>query len=115
MKQLRSLIILLLIFGTAGMIASPLSAQTKSYGDIDVIMYSTNWCPQCKKAKGYLESLGVSLVVYDVDEDKEKMKEMLGKSGGSRSVPLIDIEGMIVRGNNQAAIRKAVEKKRSPE
>jgi hypothetical protein len=52
--------------------AATASAQTKSYGDIDVIMYATNWCPQCKKAKEYLDSLGVSLVVYDVDADKAK-------------------------------------------
>ena len=90
------------------------SAQTKSYGDIDVIMYSTTWCPQCNKAKEYLDSLGVSLVVYDVDADKTKKAEMLEKSGGSQGVPLIDVEGIIIRGNNQIAIKKAVEKKRNP-
>jgi hypothetical protein len=40
---------------------------------------------------------------------------MLEKSGGSQRVPLIDVEGIIIRGNNQIAIKKAVEKKRNPE
>ena len=115
MNRLFSLVILLMVFSTTGMIASSLSAQTKSYGDIDVIMYSTNWCPQCKKAKEYLDSLGVSLVVYDVDADKTKKTEMLEKSGGSQGVPLIDVEGVIIRGNNQIAIKNAVEKKRNPQ
>ena len=59
----------LILFCSSGVFTTPLAAQTKSYGDIDVIMYSTNWCPQCKKAKEYLDTLGVSLVVYDVDAD----------------------------------------------
>lgn len=114
MKRIVCLAVLIL-FCSAGVFTAPLTAQTKSYGDIDVIVYSTTWCPQCKKAKEYLDSLGISLVVYDVDADKTKRAEMLEKSGGSQGVPLIDVEGIIIRGNNQVAIRKAVEKKRNSE
>lgn len=114
MKRIAFLAVLIL-FCSAGVFTKPLAAQTKSYGDIDVIMYSTTWCPQCKKARECLDSLGVSLIEYDVDADKAKKMEMLGKSGGSNGVPLIDVEGIIIRGNNQIAIKKAVEKKRSPE
>jgi glutaredoxin len=105
----------LILFCSASVFTAPLAAQTKSYGDVDVIMYATNWCPHCKKAKQYLDSLGVSLIVYDIDADRSKKAEMLEKSGGSNGVPLIDVEGIIIRGNNQAAIKKAVEKKRNPE
>jgi len=38
---------------------------------------------------------------------------MLQKSGGSRAVPLIDVEGIIIRGYSQAAIKDAIEKRRS--
>ena len=110
----RSVIALGIAFVLGLYLAATVSAQTKSYGDIDVIMYATNWCPQCKKAKEYLDSLGVSLVVYDVDADRSKKAEMLEKSGGSNGVPLIDVEGIIIKGNNQVAIKKAVEKKRNP-
>jgi glutaredoxin 3 len=110
----RSVVALGIAFVLCLYLSSMVSAQTKSYGDIDVIMYSTNWCPQCKKVKEYLTSLGVSLVEYDVDADKTKRAEMLEKSGGLKNVPLIDVEGIIIRGNNQVAIRKAVEKKRNP-
>ena len=37
---------------------------------------------------------------------------MLQKSGGSKGVPLIDIEGLIIRGFNQNALRDALEKRR---
>jgi hypothetical protein len=38
---------------------------------------------------------------------------MLQKSGGSKGVPLIDIEGIIIRGYNQKALKDALEKRRS--
>ena len=113
MKRIACLAVLIL-FCSAGVFTAPLTAQTKSYGDVDVILYATDWCPQCKKAKEYLDSLGVSLVEYDVDADEAKRAEMLEKSKGSRGVPLIDVEGIIIRGNNQIAIKTAVQKKRNP-
>jgi glutaredoxin len=53
------------------------------------------------------------LVEYDVEKDPSKEKEMQSKSGGSKGVPLIDVEGIIIRGYSQSAIKDAVEKRRS--
>ena len=80
--------------------------------DISVIMYMTSWCPYCKKAKELINSLGVSLVEYDIDTDKGRKEEMKKKSGGATMVPLIDIEGTIVSGYNPEAIREAVKEKK---
>jgi hypothetical protein len=38
---------------------------------------------------------------------------MLSKSGGSTGVPLVDIEGIIIRGYNPDALKGAVEKRRN--
>jgi glutaredoxin len=76
-------------------------------------MYITSWCGYCRKAREYLQSLRVNLVEYDVEKDPSKGKEMLSKSGGSKGVPLIDVEGIIIRGYSQSAIKDAVEKRRS--
>lgn len=55
----------------------------------------------------------MDLVEYNIDKDKSKREEMLIKSGGSRGVPLIDIEGIIIRGYGESAIKEGVEKRRS--
>ena len=55
----------------------------------------------------------MDLVEYNIDKDKSKREEMLIKSGGSRGVPLIDIEGIIIRGYGENAIREGIEKRRS--
>ena len=87
--------------------------EKRAYGNIHVIMYMTSWCPYCVKARSYLRSLGVNLVEYNIERDKNKRDEMLSKSGGSTGVPLIDIEGIIIRGYNPDALKGAVEKRRN--
>ena len=87
--------------------------EKRPYRDIYVIMYMTSWCPYCVKAREYLRSLDVHLIEYNIERDKSKREEMLSKSGGSTGVPLIDVEGIIIRGYNSNALRAAVERRRS--
>jgi glutaredoxin len=87
--------------------------EKRPYGDINVIMYMTSWCPYCAKARTYLHSLDVNLIEHNIEQDKSKRDEMLSKSGGSTGVPLVDIEGIIIRGYNPDALKGAVEKRRN--
>jgi len=66
----------------------------------------TSWCPYCVKAREYLRSLDVNLIEYNIERDKSKREEMLVKSGGSRGVPLIDVEGIIIRGITPMPLRQ---------
>jgi glutaredoxin len=87
--------------------------EKRSYSNIDVILYLTSWCGYCRKAKEYLRSLNVNVIEYDIEKNPDKAKEMLSKTGGSRGVPVIDVEGIIIRGYSQRAIEDAVEKRRA--
>jgi glutaredoxin len=87
--------------------------EKRPYTDIHVIMYMTSWCPYCARARNYLRSLDVDLIEYNVEQDKSKREEMLGKSGGSGGVPLIDVEGIIIRGYNPDALKRAIENRRN--
>jgi len=80
------------------------------YGSVTVEMYMTSWCGYCKQAGAYIRSLGVNLVQYDIEAEPDRKAEMKQKSGGSTAIPLIDIEGTIIRGYNPSAIKAAVEK-----
>jgi glutaredoxin len=88
-------------------------SDKRAYSEIQVIMYMTDWCPYCRKAREYLNSLGVNLTEYNVDRDKAREEERLRKAGGGTGVPVIDVEGIIIRGFNSDRIKEAVEKKRS--
>jgi len=70
----------------------------------------TDWCGYCRKAREYLHSLGVNLIEYDIEKDKGKREEM-HKRGG-KGVPLIDVEGILIKGYSPDLIKGAIEKKK---
>jgi glutaredoxin len=87
--------------------------RKRDYGDATVVMYMTDWCGYCKKAREYVRSLGAKLVEYNIDRDEGRKDEMRTKSGGSSGVPLIDIDGTIIRGYSPSAIKAALDRSAS--
>jgi glutaredoxin len=81
--------------------------------DIKVLMYMTDWCPHCKKAAKFLDSLGVNWTQYDIEKDPEKREEYLAKGKGETGVPLIDIEGILLRGFSEDGIKQALNKRKN--
>ncbi len=73
--------------------------------DKKVVIYSTPTCPYCKRAKDYLSRKGIPFVEHDVAQDREKVKEMIQKSG-QMGVPVIIIDGEVMVGFNQAQLDK---------
>ncbi len=70
-----------------------------------ITVYSAPWCAFCKTEKQYLEHLGVDFIVRDIEQDKRAMEELLEKVGGeTSSVPVTDIDGIIIRGFDRAKI-----------
>ncbi len=68
-----------------------------------VKVYSTPSCPWCTVAKNYLKSKNVQFEDVDVSKNREAAMEMVQKSG-QRGVPVLDINGSIIVGFNQATI-----------
>ena len=66
-------------------------------------VYSTPSCPWCTVAKNYLTSKHVQFEEVDVSRNREAAMEMVQKSG-QRGVPVIDINGSIIVGFDQATI-----------
>lgn len=65
---------------------------------MSVIIYSKNHCPYCVQAKRLLTDKGVEFTEIHVDQDPERLHEMLAKSEGQRTVPQIFIHGHHVGG-----------------
>lgn len=57
----------------------------------NVTIYSTPTCQYCKKAKSFFEENDVDYTDHNVQEDPDKRKEMLEKSG-QMGVPVIIVE-----------------------
>lgn len=70
-----------------------------------VKVYSTPTCPWCHKAKDFLKENKVEFDDIDVSADDVARKEMVEKSG-QMGVPVIDIDGKVIVGFDQEAIKK---------
>lgn len=72
-----------------------------------VKVYSTTICPWCLKLKDFLKEHKIDFVEFNVAEDRKAADEMIEKSG-QMGVPVIDINGTIIIGFNEQAIKKAL-------
>lgn len=68
-----------------------------------VVMYTTQWCPYCERARRLLAGRGVSFEEIDVESGAEKRAEMITRSGGRRTVPQILIDDTHVGGSDELA------------
>lgn len=75
-----------------------------------VIVYSTDMCPWCVKAKEFLKQNNIAFEERNVSEDIESLQEMEEKSG-QRGVPVIDIDGTIIVGFDRDAMKAALKLK----
>jgi glutaredoxin-like YruB-family protein len=73
----------------------------------NVTVYSTQTCPWCHKAKDFLKDNNIEFEDKDVSVDEEARNAMVEKSG-QMGVPVIDIDGEIIVGFDQDAIKRAL-------
>ena len=70
----------------------------------EVKVYSTPTCPWCKKAKQFLDANKVIYQDFNVAQDRAARDEMVKKSSQT-AVPVIIIDGEIVVGFNEPALK----------
>jgi len=79
-------------------------------GNVQVVVYTTRWCPVCKRAKKWMASSGVQYEERDVESspsDGQRMRALNPRG----SVPTFDIDGQVLVGFSPegliAAMRRA--------
>ncbi|MCM8762491.1 MAG: thioredoxin family protein [Candidatus Omnitrophica bacterium] len=73
----------------------------------NVIVYSTSTCPYCRMLKDFLKENNIEFVNYDVGIERDKLEEMIKKSG-QMGVPVIDIDGEIIVGFDKVRIKETL-------
>lgn len=78
--------------------------------DSNIMMYSTAWCPDCRRAKDVMKRLKVAFTEIDVDEDKEGYQVVVKTNNGKRVVPTIFFPdgSVLVEPSNQELINKLI-------
>lgn len=85
----------------------PNSLAPAAAGQKTVEMYSTTWCPACKKARKFFTTMEIEYSDYDVEKDEVARRRKAGKDADC-GVPVIDIEGTVLCGFNPKAILEAL-------
>jgi glutaredoxin 3 len=65
-----------------------------------VVMYRTDWCPYCARARRLLEEKGVPFEEIDIEVRPDARAEMIERSGGQSTVPQIFIGGTHIGGSD---------------
>ncbi|PIS05266.1 MAG: NrdH-redoxin [Candidatus Buchananbacteria bacterium CG10_big_fil_rev_8_21_14_0_10_42_9] len=71
----------------------------------NVTIYSTPTCTFCKMSKDFFKANNIDYTEHDVSSDQAKAQEMIDKSG-QMAVPVIDIDGEIVVGFDEAKLKQ---------
>lgn len=66
----------------------------------EIIIYTADYCPYCKRAKDLLTKKGAKFTDVDITNDQQKRIEVMEKSGGRKTVPQIFINGKHIGGSD---------------
>jgi glutaredoxin-like YruB-family protein len=78
------------VFNPSQMVSEQTRAQAR------VVLYATDWCGYCKQTKRCLDSKGIPFREFDIEKDAEARKAY--EALGGRGIPLIDVNGTLIRG-----------------
>jgi glutaredoxin len=81
---------------------------------VDVVVYTTSWCPACKQARSWMNANGISYNERDIEQDRDA-HEKLKRITGATTIPTFDIEGQVHVGLSpswvQSTIRSVAERR----
>lgn len=75
----------------------PPTTLAEATARVHVTLYSTSWCPHCKRAKAWLTAKGYTFDERDVEESIEN-RRAYEKVSSARTVPVLDVDGRVMVG-----------------
>jgi len=82
------------------------AVATQGQTQARVVLYATDWCGYCKQTRRFLDSKGIPYTEFDIEKSAEGRKAY--EALGGRGIPLIDVNGTLIRGFSPEAILTAL-------
>jgi peroxiredoxin len=70
--------------------------ETTAGNEPAVVMYCTDWCPGCRRARVYLKENNISFREVNIARDRAAAAQVRTWTGGYETTPTFDISGSIV-------------------
>jgi mycoredoxin len=58
-----------------------------------ITMYTTAWCPDCRRVKSFLAKRGVPYREVNIEEDESAEEAVIKANNGKRKVPTLEVGG----------------------
>lgn len=84
--------------------ASMMATEVKK---MNVTIYTTSTCKFCEMTKALFRKHNVKYTEINVENNPKMQQEVLRKAGAP-GVPVIDIDGQIIHGYDEKALKKAL-------
>jgi glutaredoxin len=95
---------------TPGSVAPNTPPGTFAVAGAPVVMYSTNHCPVCKKARRWLLDQQIPYIEKDINKDRTAASELAEKGAAqgvpTNGVPVFEIGGRLIPGFDPGTIRR---------
>lgn len=89
-------------------VASKVAREQALEDGVQVVIYTTDWCGVCQKAKSFLAKNGVSFLERDLEKDPEAEGELQAKAAAAglrpQGVPVLDVAGELMMGFDPNAL-----------
>ncbi|MFJ4141350.1 glutaredoxin family protein [Pseudomonas sp. NPDC089734] len=100
LKKFALIMLVVVVYQNWGKIENlinpPPASVAHSYSQAKVVMYATEWCGYCKQTRRFLDSKGIAFTEYDIEKSAEGRKAY--EALGGRGIPLLDVNGTLIRG-----------------
>ncbi len=104
MKKIILILVVIVIYQKWGVInnyVNPAPHVSEAYSG-EVILYATDWCGYCKKTRELFEENNIPYYEYDIEKSTEGSRQH--KALGGNGVPVIVIDGTVIKGYNRSKI-----------
>ncbi len=71
-----------------------------------VILYCTDWCPSCKRARAYLQQYDIEYKEINIEKDRVAAERVRGWANGNETTPTFEIDGEVVVNFLRARLNK---------
>jgi len=94
--------------GTASTQAKAPPSPPLPTADKRVVIYVTQACPYCRRAREWMTKVGIPFVEHDIEQDAAAARWVM-QNTGSTAVPVFQIGSRVLQGFNPDALRRAVQ------
>ncbi len=88
--------------------ASASIAAPSSEPDVDVAMYCTPWCPDCRRARAFFREHSIEYTEIDISRDRAAAQRVKGWANNTETTPTLKIRGTVIVGFDEARVRAAL-------